>query len=56
VGIRKLPFQIYVRGILAQDGVLISKPPAGKCKITNIYIDPETEKTVIEYDDIPVEE
>lgn len=30
-----------------------SKPPSGKCKIINIYIDPETGKVVIEYDKTP---
>jgi hypothetical protein len=34
--------------------LLVSNPPNGKCKVTNIYVDPDTEKTVIEYDDVPV--
>ena len=37
------------------DGVaLISNPPSGKCKVTNIYVDPVTGKTVIEYENVPV--
>jgi hypothetical protein len=33
---------------------ILSNPPSGKCKITNIYIDPVTGKTVVEYDTVPV--
>jgi hypothetical protein len=28
--------------------------PAGMCKIKNLYVNPVTEKLVVEYDDIPV--
>jgi hypothetical protein len=30
-----------------------SIPPSGKCKILNIYWDPEREKIEVEYDDNP---
>jgi len=30
-----------------------SIPPPGKCKVVNIYVDPSTNKLVIEYDDTP---
>lgn len=36
------------------DSVLISQPPSGKCKVTNIYVDPATGKLVVKYEDIPV--
>ena len=29
---------------------LPSKPPSGKCKVTNIYVDPDTGKMVVCYD------
>lgn len=32
----------------------ISLTPAGKQRITNVYIDPDTQKVTVEYDDIPV--
>lgn len=28
-----------------------SKPPAGKCRVTNLYVDSSTGKLVVEYDD-----
>ena len=31
-----------------------SVPPSGKCKVTNIYVDPLTEKLTIEYDNTPI--
>lgn len=31
-----------------------SEPPAGNCRITNIYWDPVAKKAVFEYDDTPV--
>jgi len=33
--------------------MLKSAPPSGKCKITNLYVDPVTGKVVIQYDDTP---
>ncbi len=33
---------------------LLSQPPLGKCKVINIYVDPETGKLVIIYEDTPV--
>jgi hypothetical protein len=36
------------------NGENISTPPPGNCKVTNIYVDPETGKLVIIYEDIPV--
>jgi len=39
---------------LAGDVIIVSLPPVGKCRILNIYWDPETEKAVFEYDDQPV--
>jgi len=34
-------------------GALISNPPLGKRRITNLYFDPITNKVVIEYNDEP---
>jgi hypothetical protein len=34
----------------------ISIPPTGKCKVTNLYVDPLTGKLTIEYDNIPIGE
>lgn len=31
-----------------------SIPPSGKYKVTNIYVDPATNKFVVQYDDTPV--
>jgi len=33
-----------------------SKPPLGKYKITNLYVDPNSGKQITEYDDTPMEE
>jgi len=41
------------RGVAAVDNVVASAPPPGKCKVTNIYVDPDTGKLVIKYDDAP---
>ena len=35
--------------------LLVSKPPSGKCKVINIYVDPDTGKTIVEYENTPVE-
>ena len=35
------------------EGSLGSVPPAGKCKVVNIYVDPSTGKCTVEYDDTP---
>lgn len=33
---------------------LTSSPPSGKCKVTNLYVDPVSGKLTIEYDNNPV--
>lgn len=33
----------------------LSVPPAGCCKVTNIYVNPQTGKLVVVYDDTPAE-
>jgi len=35
-------------------GGSISNPPAGYCRVTNIYVNPDNGKLVITYDDTPV--
>ncbi len=34
--------------------ILVSNPPVGKLKITNIYYDQITDKIMIDYDDQPI--
>jgi len=42
-------------GVNSRQGTGIpSNPPSGKCKVVNIYVDPGTGKTVVEYDNTPV--
>jgi len=36
-------------------GFLPSNPPIGKCVVTNIYVDPSTDKVKVLYENIPVE-
>ena len=31
----------------------VSNPPSGKCKVTNLFVDPVTGKLVVEYDNTP---
>ncbi len=33
--------------------IVLSVPPSGKCCVTNLYVDPETGKLVVEYDNVP---
>ena len=33
-----------------------TNPPAGKYRVTNLYVDPVTGRLEVEYDDTPVEE
>jgi len=39
--------------VAAERVLLISQPPAGKCRIVNVYWDPELQRAVFEYDDTP---
>lgn len=39
--------------IARESVLLVSEPPSGKCKVINIYWDPDTQKAVFEYDDTP---
>ena len=32
---------------------VISVPPPGYCPVSNLYVDPETGKLVVTYDDVP---
>ncbi len=34
--------------------VSVSRPPKGMCLVTNIYVNPETGKLVVEYDDTSI--
>ena len=42
-----------IRGHVAGDVILCSIPPSGKCKVINVYWDPQLERAVFEYDDEP---
>jgi len=33
------------------EGGIASDPPVGYCFVTNLYVDPETGKLIVEYDD-----
>lgn len=33
----------------------LSNPPAGSCKVTNLYVEPKPVKTVVTYKDTPEE-
>jgi len=35
--------------------ILVSAPPKGKCLVTNLYVDPDTGKLILEYEDTPQE-
>jgi len=36
-----------------QDKSVVSIPPPGYCPVSNLYVDPETGKLVVIYDDVP---
>ena len=38
------------------EGIVPSDPPAGKLQVKNLYVDPETGKLQVEYEDTPVTE
>jgi hypothetical protein len=38
----------------SEDSHIPSLPPTGLCAVTNLYVDPETGKLVVEYQDIPI--
>jgi len=43
-----------IDGSPAGEVVVTSVPPSGGCKILNVYFDPEVEKMIVEYEDIPI--
>ena len=44
------PLSVEIMGL----SNIVSNPPSGCCRITNVYWDPEVEKVVVEHDDEPV--
>lgn len=34
--------------------VIENDPPSGKCRVTNLFVDPDTDRLIVEYDDTPV--
>lgn len=38
----------------AGDVLVVSQPPPGKCKIVNVFWDPDTKRAVFEYEDVPI--
>lgn len=36
-------------------GYLPSNPPSGKCVVTNLFVDPQTGKLAVEYENMPLE-
>ena len=49
---RELVVNINIEELTVVEGIE-SKPPSGKCKINNIYVDPDLGKQITEYDDSP---
>lgn len=43
-----------IDGNPALDVIVVSNPPSGKCKILNMYYDPDIGKAVFQYEDTPV--
>lgn len=47
-------------GIIYEDGKqnvsnnVVTTPPSGKCKVINVYVDPDTGKLIVQYDNMPV--
>ena len=39
--------------VTAESILLVSDPPTGKCKVINVYWDPDTQRAVFEFDDTP---
>ena len=40
--------------LLEAVNVIISDPPSGKYRVINLYVDPDTGKLTVKYDDTPV--
>jgi len=38
----------------AEVNLIVSEPPLGKCKVSNIFVDPSNGKLTVEYDDTPI--
>ena len=41
--------------LVASSEILSAVTPPGKCKVTNLYVDPDTGRLVVEYNDTPME-
>ena len=50
---RELVVNVDVGTVQTTDGLNVA-PPTGKCQVTNLYVDPDTGRLVVEYDDTPV--
>ena len=51
---RELVVNVNVDTVNVTEGIE-STPPSGMCKVTNVYVDPQTEKFKAKWDDIPEE-
>jgi len=50
---RELVVNVDVGTVQTTDGLTVA-PPTGKYQVTNLYVDPDTGRLVVEYDDTPV--
>lgn len=44
---------LTITGKIINEFIITSKPPPGYYKVTNLYVDPETNKLVVIFNDIP---
>lgn len=48
------PVQVILQAEQIQYSVVTSTPPKTKCKVTDIYYDPEVNRVIVQYDNTPV--
>ena len=53
VGCAGVGYTVDRLNLVAAGGGVISTPPTGSFKVTNLYVDPLTGKLTIEYDNTP---
>lgn len=53
-GIGIVTYKLEGISIIGMQVIGMSSPSAGKCKVVNVYYDPDVKRFIAEYDDIPV--
>ena len=48
------PIQVILKADQIDYSVVTSTPPKTKCKVTDIYYDPEADKIIVQYDNTPI--